>query len=104
MFRTSGFGLSFKDLLRLLLATLIFVAPLTMIACIDLGWRRISIAVLSICAGSFIIAELFGRTQEIAVVRRYGIAPTNQVVTTRWWPFQHHSIIYVRDHGWSGCD
>ena len=104
MFRTSGFGLSFDDLREFLVAALVFVAPLAIFPFLGLGWRRIVIGVLAVCAGSFIIAEVFGRAQEIAVVRRYGPAPTEQVTVTRWWPFRHHSIFYVRDYGWSGCD
>lgn len=83
---------------------LIFVAPPSILPFIGLGWRRIAVAVLAVCAGSFTIAEVFAQAQERLVVRRYGQVPTEEVSVRRWWPFQHHDIFYDRKYGWSGRD
>ena len=103
-FRTGGFGLSLEDVLGLVVTALIFVVPISLVPFFGLGRRRTVIGVLAVCAGSLLIAEVFGRAQEIAVVNHYGPTPSGEVWATRWWPFRNHSIFYHPGHGWSGCD
>lgn len=104
MFRTQGFGFEFTDLGGFIILSLIFVAPLAVFPFLGLGWRRISIGVLTVCAVSFIIAEMYAQGQERLVVRRYGKVPSEEVSVRRWWPFEHHDIFYDRNYGWSGRD
>ena len=104
MSRTSAFGISWRDLGGEALGTLIFTAPLAPFAFLGLGWRRIVAGVMAVCITALIVAEVFGRAQEILVVKHYGPSPTERVLVRRWWPFRHHDIIYDPGYGWTGCD
>src|SRR5262249_27618422 len=89
MFRTSSFGVSWRDLGGEAVAAFLFTAPLVLPGLLDLGWRRIVVGLISVCTASLIVAEVFGRGQEILVKRHYGSAPTESLRVRRWWPFRH---------------
>jgi|SRR5688572_21314526 len=103
-FRTSDYGVTLRDAYEIVLATLIFSLPAAPFAFIGLGWRWGMIGFLAVCVASLIVAEVFGRTQELLVVRRFGAHPAQTVNVSRWWPFGHHNISYTPGEGWWGCD
>ena len=104
MVRTSGFGLFYLGFLDELVFPLILMMATASLPFLGLNWRCIAIGVSVILGVSFLVAESYGRAQEILVMREYGDAPTEAMTIVRWWPFEHHSIFYSPRVGWSGCD
>ena len=97
---TSGYSIPLSELGGCVVVTLL-VAPLVFFG---LPWRRVLPASCALTLSSICTAVIFVRAQELWEVHRFGDSPTEPVYVRRWWPFGHHTISFVPDHGWTGCD
>ncbi len=101
LFRTSTVGnSSFFD--YLLIAS-IFVFPFAVAQFLHLHWKK-TIRNAVVLVGSCIAISLTLATLEEQVQKTKLPDPNQHFHTERWFPFQHHSMVYVPGEGWFGHD
>jgi hypothetical protein len=102
--RTMDFGLSAFEALASAVAACLVVVPLGLLAFAGMAWRLRLLTLGAVCLTAWLTAEVFASAQEHKVVSQFGSDPGKPVVIKRWWPFEHHDIIFEPPFGWSGTD
>jgi hypothetical protein len=104
MLRTSGWGPETSIVWAPLGIALVYAGIPAAVPFLGLPWRAVVGGAFGICLTAVAVSEVFGRAQEMQVMREYGETPSRNLAIRRWWPFEHHDIYYTPGSGWSGCD
>lgn len=103
-FGTCEWGLSVSGVLSDLLFALLFLGPSSLVPFIGCRCRTALVGACITFAAAFIPGEVFSRAQEFQAIQTYGVAPDHDIVIDRWAPYEHHTIAYNKDKGWTGWD
>lgn len=92
LFRTTGWGFSFRGFLLISLVSLGFSAPFVLIGSFGRRIRTMLICLTIVAVVPPMIAETWAGLQERSLVRRARLTPGVPMGEPRWWPFGSHGI------------
>jgi hypothetical protein len=101
-FRTQTFGID--NLSNHVIAATIFVLPFCIIPFIGLKSDQLIKCSISLFTAILFAVLIWGSVEEFVVTRNAPVEDNKPIVIKRWWPFEHHVIIYSPEIGWSADD
>ena len=101
-FRTQTFGT--EKLSNHLIAATLFVLPFCIIPFIGLKSELLVKCTITLFTAILFTALVWGRVEEFVVTQETSTQGSQSIVIKRWWPFEHHVIVYSPQNGWHAND
>lgn len=101
-FRTQTFGT--QQLSKHIVAATIFVLPFCIIPFIGLKSELLVKYAVSLFTAIIFAAFVWGSIEEFIMTRDAPIEDDKTIIIQRWWPFEHHVIVYSQENGWFADD